>query len=722
MICVSIQDKTLGEIYDILSHEDVEMAEIRIDRCRLSEEDRELLFSTTDKPLVATCRIGGAIDAEEAEEILLQAIEDGAAYVDVELEAPAQMSRRVTRAAHDGGVCVIRSWHDFRSTPTVEELAETARTCLKYGADIVKIATMATDDTSWERVASLYGHFPEGKIVAFCMGEAGWESRLEALRMGAPFTYAALAHGECTAPGQWTLAEMNDRLYGGRRRFRREGVEIPASKSFAQRAIITAALAEGVSRLDGLASESAAAQTEVEAGTAAQSQLDAGMAAQSQPGLAAETAPQPSRTGQAGGRLSDMDDAGEGICDDTAAAIGVARAMGAEVHLDGSTLTIKGIGPIDGDLGLSRVDVGESGLLTRLIIPVMAGVNGAPVEITGRGTLPKRPLDGAADIMASFGVILSNAEGQSGKDIKVPLKVNGPLLPGRADISGKGGSQLISGLLTALPLASGDSTLYVHDPKSIPYMFITLDVLKHFGVDIPAEMEGDEGFAESRDWDDCTAVNFHIRGGRQYRAADIVIERDWSGAAVFLAAGALFGEVSLSGLDSASLQADISIMDVLANAGACLSEDEDGMINACKAPLNAFDANLDNAPDLFPIVAVVAAFCPGESHIHGLGRLAGKESKRSQGIMDMLGQMGVDARRDGDTLIVRGRSLSARLLDGQMLRGGRYTSSHDHRMVMALKLAELGADSPIVIDDEGCVAKSFPGFPAEWADVQRGLQ
>ncbi len=718
MICVSIQGKSLQDIYSILDREDVEMAEIRLDLCSLSESEREELFSTTDKPLIATCRMSGRYSAEEAEEALLQAMEDGAAYADLEIEAPAQVSRRVTAAARKAGTRLIRSWHDFRGTPDDEVLAGMARKCKEAGADVVKIVTLSAAAEDVRRVGALYSLFPEGGLVAFCMGEAGRESRMEALRMGAPFTYAALAADECTAPGQWTLTEMNERLYGGRRRFHRDDVLIPASKSFAQRAIITAALAQGVSRLDGLSPGAAAAQPDAE--VASQSRPDAEVAVHSQMELAAEAAPQTSRSGRAGEQPSGVGGAGEGVCDDIRAAIGVARAMGAEVHIDGSTLTIKGIGPISSGLGLSRTDVGESGLLTRLIIPVMAVVNGAPVEITGRGTLLKRPLNGAADIMASFGVILTNAGEQSGKDIKVPLKVNGPLLPGRADISGKGGSQLISGLLTALPLASGDSTLYVHDPKSIPYMFITLDVLKRFGVDIPAEMEGEEGFARSHDWEQCTAVNFHILGGRQYHAADIVIEEDWSSAAVFLAAGAIFGEVSLGGLDIGSLQADISIMDVLADAGACMSEDEDGVINAFKAPLNAFDANLDNAPDLFPIVSVIAAFCPGESHIQGMGRLASKESNRSQGIMDMLGQMGVEARRDGDTLIVRGHSLSARLLDGKLLRGGRYTSSHDHRMVMALKLAELGADSPVIIDDEGCVAKSFPGFLAEWAGRRQG--
>lgn len=651
MICVSIQDKTLSEIYDILDREDVEMAEIRLDLCDLSEDEREELFSTTDKPLIATCRIGKSHNAADAEEILLQAIEDGATYVDLELEAPVQMSKHITHAAREGGIQLIRSYHDFRSTPSADVLSDMTRKCRRYGGDIIKIATMAHDAADTERVLSLYGHFPEGSLIAFCMGEAGSESRLDALRLGAPFTYAALNEQECTAPGQMSLDRINDIVYGNRRRLRRGELQMPASKSFAQRAIMTAALAEGRSLLHGYSP-----------------------------------------------------------CGDTDAAIALAQALGAQVVKDGDTLEIIGIGPIEEPLDLSSVNVGESGLLARLSIPVLAEINGALVRIDGCGTLLNRPLAGAADIMASFGVMLSNAAPQTGKDIRIPANVNGRLMPGRADISGKGGSQIISGLLTALPLAEEDSTVYVHDPRSIPYMFITLDVLKNFGVTVGAEMEGDDDFMETQDLSRCTAVNFHIKGGQRYHAAELTIEQDWSSAAVFLVAGAIFGEVSLQGLDTKSLQADISILDILANAGACVSEDEDGTLNTYKAPLNAFDADLNNAPDLFPIVAVLAAFCPGESHIAGMGRLAGKESNRSQGILDMLGQMGVEATRDGDTLIVKGHSLSMRLLRGELLHGGQYASSHDHRMAMALKVASLGADSPIVIDDEGCVAKSFPGF------------
>ena len=203
-----------------------------------------------------------------------------------------------------------------------------------------------------------------------------------------------------------------------------------------------------------------------------------------------------------------------------------------------------------------------------------------------------------------------------------------------------------------------------------------------------------------------------MKGGQKYRAANINLEGDWSAAANFLVAGALFGKAELAGLDTTSLQADLSIMDILMDAGASLSQldGDKGNITVQRAPLKAFSVDASNCPDLFPILAVFAAFCQGTSRLAGVGRLANKESDRAKAILEMLTQMGVKASIDRDELIVEGHTLVQRLLGGTLLKGGAYTSHHDHRMVMALKVASLGADSPITIDDEACVAKSFPQF------------
>ena len=660
MICTSIQHKSFAEICTLLDAGGIEMAEIRLDLCTLSDEEIGELFASTDIPLIATCRIAETSLAK-AEMLLLKAIDAGAAFADLEIEAPPQTGKRIRHACNENGTVLIRSWHDFEGTPAQDVLEAIEARCRRFGGEIVKLVTTARSEEDAERVLSFAG----ADTIAFCMGEAGRESRLECLRKGSPFSYAALTAEEATAPGQWTLAEMTEKIYGGTSLpVRPEApVAMPSSKSFAQRAIIAAALADGTSRLEGYTP-----------------------------------------------------------CGDNESAIAVARAIGAKVRKGERDLEIEGIAAAPGSLSLGTLHTGESGFLTRMMIPILSVIDSSEVFVTGEKTLLNRPLAGAHDIMASFGVRLrpGNATAANRKtDCCVPLTVCGPLVPGKADIDGKDGSQLISGLLSALPLCQDRSVVYVHQPRSIPYMFITIDVLKHFGIKIGSEMEGGEEFMETRDWALCDAVNFKIKGGQRYKAADFRIEGDWSSAANFLVAGAVFGEVWVEDLDTASLQADLSILDILREAGASISqlgdgEDTAGALHVQKAPLRAFETDLNNCPDLFPIVAVLAAFCEGTSRILGAGRLAHKETDRAAAIVGMLTRMGVRAEVEDDLMTIEGHSLSRRLLTGTLLHGGEYTSSRDHRMVMALKVASLGADGPVLIDDTACVEKSYPGFMDDW--------
>ena len=741
MICTTIQNKTIDEIYAILESGDVEMAEIRLDSCPLTMDEIEELFSTSDVPLVATCRINAVKErlsqtlaghtqddrklemkaSQEVESKLITAIHAGAAFVDLEIEAPPMMSKRLRRETRENGTVFVRSYHDYKGTDSIEALKALTEKCFAIGADIAKIVTMAAPCTGdnqspdVDRVLSLYDHFDPAKLIAFAMGDAGKTSRIQCLAKGSPFTYASLNEADAAAPGQMTTREMRDIVYGNCVNVNAAGtaadrlsaghlnadrlqtpeatveatandtseetgassdidngpgaaeIQMPSSKSFAQRAIIAAALAEGTTTLNGYSP-----------------------------------------------------------CGDNESAISVARALGAEVTVglaykegkvvkDSSTLTIKGRGAAA--LEPETINAGESGLLARLMIPLMAVLGDGNATVSGEGTLTRRPLKGARDIMGAFGVrpeTISGTGQESFSEVHVPLTISGKLEGGKVTVSGSGGSQLISGLLMALPLLQEDAVIRLTEPKSIPYLFITMDVLKAFGVKIWCDMEGGPEFAESQDWNDCTEIVLHIKGGQSYKATDMDIEGDWSSAANFLVAGAIFGKVNVSGLDTKSLQADLSIMDILMEAGASLSQmgDDDprGVIHVQKAPLNAFDVDANNCPDLFPIVAILAAFCQGTSKIAGVGRLANKESDRAQAILSMLVQLGVKARISGDKMIIEGHSLAQRCLTGHLLKGGNYTSSHDHRMVMALKVAELGADGPIVIDDIECVSKSFPTF------------
>ena len=643
MICVSIQGRDLNGIRSALD-EGLEMAEIRLDRCPLSISEIEILFAEADIPIVATCRVAESGGETETEKKLQAAIRSGARYVDLEIEASFALAERIGQCAAEYGTTYIRSFHDFKGTPSAEELKAIAERCFSEGGDIAKIVTTAACEADCRRVMALYDHAEPGSLLAFCMGEAGKQTRLECLAEGAPYTYCALTEEEAAAPGQWAYGEMAKVLYGGRHFTAASSpVAIPCSKSYAQRAILAAALADGESHLEGYSP-----------------------------------------------------------CGDNESAIALAESLGANIERDGSILTIKGISARPRCLNLDSVHVGESGFLTRMTIPLLAILNDKTVTVTGEKTLVGRPLKGAAEALDAFGSVLENAGNREKTPISVPLTIASPITPSEVSISGRDGSQIISGLLAALSLADGDSIIHVRDPRSVPYLFMTEDVLRQFGI---------ESCHESSDADIC----YTIQGGQRYQAADYRIEGDWSSAANFLAAGAIFGRADIEGLTIDSLQADRRILETLASAGAMVWKVEEGprkgSIHAQKAPLTAFEADANDCPDIFPILAVLAAFCEGTSAIHGTGRLAGKESDRAAAILGMLHQMGVRAEIEDDTLMVEGHSLSSRLAGGRMLRGGNYTSCHDHRMVMALKVASIGADSPIFIDDTECVSKSFPTFP-----------
>lgn len=648
MICVSLANKDIDSIFQILERPDVQMAEVRLDSCPLTMEEVEDLFSSIDKPLIATYRLADASQVAEAEAKLLTAIQAGAAFLDLDIDAPAMMCKRLRREAREAGTLLIRSFHDAEGTDSTRSLSAVAEKCIHLGADIVKIATTAASEADADKVLRLYDLFPPENLVAFCMGDAGSRSRVECLAKGAPFSYAALSSEEATAPGQMSLADMRKAVYAGLPGLDvigNEPVEVGCSKSCAQRAIILAALADGTSHISGYSP-----------------------------------------------------------CRDNESAIEAAKSLGAKVSCRGDVLSITGTaGRVS---ALKELHAGESGFLTRMMIPVLAATGSTPVRITGEKTLLARPLPGAAAMLDIFGISLDGE--------KVPLTVSGSFDFGNHDtieIDGSGGSQLVSGLLAALPLCKHSCTIHLNKPKSIPYIFMTLDLMRQFGVNVASEMEGPEEFVETQDWSLCDAITFEVKGGCSYKAADVDLEADWSAAANFMVAGAIFGKADIKGLDTKSLQADLSVLDILPLAGAAVSqEEESGIVHVVRGPLRGFEVDASNCPDLVPVMSVLAAFCQGESTITGVARLATKESNRPGVIVEMLKAMGVYARLSGDKLHIDGRTLESRLLTGRLLKGGNYPTYGDHRIAMALAVASLGSDSQIVMNDVTCMDKSFPAF------------
>lgn len=664
MICVSLQNKTARQVTEIASK--VEMAEIRLDSCRMDDDRIEEIFGG-DTPLVATCRIGQDISSQEAERVLSLAIKSGARYVDIESEMPVAPSRRLIRLSLQCGTTVIRSYHNFNDTPALDELKGIVDNLRGQGAQVVKIAVTANSREDVERVLSLYKYYTPESLIAFAMGQIGTSSRIECLKAGAPLSYACLSEGECTASGQMEYASMYALVYGGRTALRCSSpIKMPASKSYAQRAIIAAALSDGESTLGGY-------------------------------------------TG----------------CLDSDAALAAAERLGAGVVKEsdkksGVTLKITGISAKPGCLACGKkFSAVQSALLARLLMPLGCVLCDGPVTIDGEGTLATRPLDGGADAIRVMGGKLIGGD-PCGEGIKVPVQVCGPLRGGLSRIDGSKTSQIVSGALMAMPLLERCSTLSITSPTGIPYIYMTMDILRKAGIRMRSEMYGPRG-AFCDDWSNCSEIVIKIKEKQHYHAFSIDIEGDWSAAAPFLAAGAIFGQVSLEGLDTTSLQADLSMIDLLMEAGASISQANEptGTLTVTKAPLQAIEADLSNCPDIFPAAALLCAFCQGKSILSGVHRLRHKESDRADAIAEILTGLGVRHQIKNDAFIIFGESLCSRILAGRMLHGGKFSSHGDHRLVMALSLAGLGTDSPVEIDDTSCADKSFPEFNLVWNEYIR---
>lgn len=646
MICTSISNCDFHKIKEILSGRNIQMAEIRLDLCpELDFFDIERIFYPTQIPIIATCRKTGSIDWEECLFCYESAIACGAAFIDMDIDFPVNIADNLIDKCQSR-IRVIRSFHDFHGCPSLTELQGIIGTCLEGHADIVKIAVTAADN--WrETLYNLYLANPNlrGRLIAFAMGEDGRDSRLECLKYGAPFTYCHPDGQECTAPGQFSQSEMHKMIFGNLK-FKHLDIRHPAaSKSQAQRAIVAAALAGGTSTIRRYTP-----------------------------------------------------------CEDSQHAIEFARSLGATVKTGPTTLTVSGIGATPSCIAKDSFFTGESGLLTRLAAPLASVLDSSPFQIDGCGTLESRNMGPLAKGLEAMGMnVTGNQSGrqETGK-LHLPFHISGQARGGNLTINASDGSQTVTGLLFSLPLLPQDNILKVTNPKSRPYIDMTLDTLNAFGINIVRKECSGGG------------LEFFINGRQRYSPAKISLEQDWSGISGYLVYAAITGKAIIHHSDSKSNQADAHILDILESAGAFAGREiirgSDTVRTVSHAPLKAFDTNLTDSPDLFPVVSVLAAFSSGESHIHGADRLHSKESDRAKAISGMLCQMGVDVKINDNVMIIRGETLESRILNGRMPKPGLYKTSHDHRMAMALLIVRNIMNGGIELDDMTCLDKSYPGF------------
>ncbi|MEO8404303.1 MAG: 3-phosphoshikimate 1-carboxyvinyltransferase [Chitinophagaceae bacterium] len=379
-----------------------------------------------------------------------------------------------------------------------------------------------------------------------------------------------------------------------------------------------------------------------------------------------------------------------GHSNDDKAALDIIQKLGAKAELINGewNVTSEGIRPVK-----DEINCGESGLSIRMFTPLV-GLSEKEITINGTGSLVTRPMDFFDEILPQIGVKVKSNAG------KLPLIIQGPLLPTNIEIDGSLSSQFLTGLLMAYSAAGASNvSIKVKDLKSSPYIDLTLDVMKQFGMNVP-ENNNYETFVFQ------TPTHHLPLTTHAYS-----VEGDWSGGAFLLVAGAIAGPITVKGLDLTSTQADKAIVDALMSANAGIAMEAKG-IKLHPTDMNGFDFDATDCPDLFPPLVALAAYCKGLTKIKGVSRLTHKESNRALTLQEEFGKMNVSIDLDGDFMIIHG---------GNGVKGNQVHSRHDHRIAMACAVAALRAEGDMVIEEAQAVKKSYPDFYDDLKKLGAGI-
>lgn len=307
---------------------------------------------------------------------------------------------------------------------------------------------------------------------------------------------------------------------------------------------------------------------------------------------------------------------------------------------------------LSGDSPSPVLDCGESGSTRRFLSPVAAALGKRPVFRTA-GRLAERP-------QADYGV----------------------LNPGSFILDGGVSSQFVTGLLFALPLLDGDSSIRFSTPlESRGYVDMTLRVIAQAGIGIT---ESDGGY--------------DIPGGQKYRPCPgLAVEGDWSGAAFWYVMNTLGGDVEVSGLDENSAQPDKAVRGILRAV--------EGV--RCGGRV---EVDVSECPDLFPALCVAAGAMGGEVVFAGTKRLRYKESDRVAAMAGVLRGFGVETEQCGDAFTVHGTR--------GLFKGCEISTEGDHRVAMAAAVGAACSSGPVTLDDAACAAKSYPAFFGEFMEME----
>jgi len=359
------------------------------------------------------------------------------------------------------------------------------------------------------------------------------------------------------------------------------------------------------------------------------------------------------------------------------------RQLGVGVEADERAYTLRVCGLAGRvEAASARAFVGNSGTTARFLPPVMALGRGV-YEIDGVPRMRERPIAPLIDSLSALGVRIEAL----GKPGCFPLRIHGGTLTGRAvAVSGSASSQYASGLMMAAPAMPGGLTLELEgELVSRPYLEMTAQAMRDFGAQVAWQGER----------------TFVIEHG-PYEGRTYAIEPDASAASYFFAAAAITGgRVRVEGLGTRSLQGDRRLVHILARMGCSLREGEDftELSGPPSGQLVGVDVDMAELSDVAQTLAVVAPFARTPTRVTGIGFIRKKETDRVGAVVSELNKLGIAAVEEADGFVVPPGTP----------RPGAVDTYDDHRMAMSFALLGL-VRAGIVINDPGCVSKTFPTY------------
>jgi 3-phosphoshikimate 1-carboxyvinyltransferase len=378
-----------------------------------------------------------------------------------------------------------------------------------------------------------------------------------------------------------------------------------------------------------------------------------------------------------------------GKSDDDMHVLSIIESLGAKVNRLTEPWVVTSTGKLT---EIDAVFCGESGLALRMFVPILAlGKN--QVMLNGKGTLIEREHRFPFNVFSQLNIQMDE------KNLKLPITVKGPIQPSSFSIEANESSQFLTGLLIALGSSIQERiNIEINNLVSSPYIELTLDVMKQFGYSF--ERENNKN------------ITLHPRT-KDIKNPVITIEGDWSGAVFLFLAGALTGNLSISGLNLDSLQADRRFLDALKLSGTKVDYVNGVFLIERQDQINPFDFDATDCPDLFPALSVLASYATGISRIKGVYRLFNKESNRAEVLIENLTQLGVKLYQKENELHIEGNG---------KLNGGEIFSHNDHRIAMAMACAGLRSSSPVRIFNPECINKSYPQFFAHINKLGASIQ